>query len=128
VSKEERKLFREYKPEYLPKGEFLIYKESMKNPYYPFFFIVPAKERLADHWPVNNKFIPQEELENKFRITAIETVEITGPKIEPVPFIVNIPGITLKKEENYFMKLGLNCDFKGSIHINSLLSFTVVNY
>ncbi len=124
VSKEERKLFHEYKPEYLHKGEFLIYKESMKNPYYPFFFIVPAKERLEDHWPVNNNSIPGEELENKFRITVIETIEISVPKIEPVPLIENIPGITLKREENYFMKLGLNGDFKGSIHINSLLSLS----
>jgi hypothetical protein len=123
VSKEERKLFREYKPEYLAKGEILIHKESMKKPYYPLFFIVPSKERLEDHWPVNNNSIPQEELENKFKASAIETVEITGPKIEPVPLIENIPGITLKKEENYFMKLGLSGDFKESVHINSLLWF-----
>ncbi|UCH98298.1 MAG: VOC family protein [Candidatus Aminicenantes bacterium] len=128
VSKKERKLFREYKPKDLPKGEILIYKESMKKPYYPLFFIVPSKERLEDHWPVNNHSIPKEELENKFRVSAIETVEITGPKIEPVPLIENIPGITLGKEENYFMKIGLNGDWQDSIHINSLLSFTVVNY
>jgi hypothetical protein len=126
VSKEERKLFYEYKTEYLPKGEFLIYEESIKKPYYPLFFIVPAKEKLADHWPVNNKSVPGEELENKFGITAIETVEITGPKVEPVSLLENIPGITLKKEENYFMKPGVNGDFKGSVHINSLLSFTSV--
>ena len=126
VSKEERKLFREYKPEYLPKSEILIYKESMKKPYYPLFFIVPSKERLADHWPVNNNSIPKEELENKFRITAIETVAITGPEIEPVPFIESIPGITLKKEANYFMKIGLNGDLRDSVNINSLLLFTVI--
>ena len=124
VSKEERKLFYEYKPVYLPKGEILIYKDSMKKPYYPFFFIVPAKERLEDHWPVNNNSIPREELKNKFGITAIETAAITGPKIEPVSLLENIPGITLKKEENYFMKPGLNGDFQDIIHINSLLSFT----
>jgi hypothetical protein len=123
MSKEERKLFREYKPKYLPKGEFLIYKESLKRPYYPFFFIVPAKERLADYWPVNNNSIPQEELEDEFGITAIETAEITGPKIEPVSLVENIQGITLRKEENYFMKLGLNGDFQDIIHINSLLWF-----
>jgi hypothetical protein len=125
VSKEERKLFREYKPEYLPKGEILIYKESMKKPYYPLFFIVPSRERLEDHWPVNNNSVPKEELENKFRVSAIEKVEISGPKIEPVPLLENIPGIALRKEENYFMKIGLNGDLKESVHINSLLSFAV---
>jgi hypothetical protein len=123
MSKEERKLFREYKPEYQPKDEILIYKESMKNPYYPLFFIVPARERMEDHWPVNNNSVPGEELENKFRVSAIETVEISGPKIEPVPLIENIQEITFKKEENYFMKIGLNGDLKDSVHINSLLSF-----
>jgi hypothetical protein len=126
VSKEERKLFQEYKPEDLPKGEILIYKESMKKPYYPLFFIVPSRERLEDHWPVNNNSVPGEELENKFRVSAIETVEIFGPSIEPVPLIDNIQGIKLKKEENYFMKIGLNGDLQDSIHINSLLSFIVV--
>jgi hypothetical protein len=126
VSKEERKLFREYKPGYLAKGEILIYKESMKNLYYPLFFIVPSKERLVDHWPVNNKSVPGEELENKFRVSAIETVAISGPKIELFPLIKNIQGITLKKEENYFMKIGLNGDLQDSIHINSLLSFTFI--
>jgi hypothetical protein len=121
VSKEERKLFHEYKPEDLPEGEILIYKESMKKPYYPLFFIVPSRERLEDHWPVNNKSVPKAELENKFRVSAIETVEITGPKIEPVPLVENIPGMTLKKEENYFMKLGLKGDMHDRIHINSLL-------
>ena len=123
VSKEERKLFREYKPDYLPKGEFLIYAESMRKSYYPFFFIVPSKEKLEDHWPVNNNSVPKEELENKFKVSAIETAAITGSGIEPAPLIENIPGITLKKEENYFMKLGLNGDFKDIIHINSLLLF-----
>jgi hypothetical protein len=84
VSKKEREMFLEYKPEYLTKGEFLIYNESMKKPYYPFFFIGPSRERLEDHWPVNNNSVPKEELENKFRVSAIETVEITGPEIEPV--------------------------------------------
>ena len=122
VFKEERKLFYEYKPDYLPKGEILIYKESIKKPYYPLFFIVPSKEALADHWPANNNSIPQEELENKFGITSIETVEITGPEIAPVSLVENIPGITLKKEENYFMKIGVNGDLHDIIHINSLLS------